>query len=97
VGELRKLSFSIAGKTLSDADVDVLEERISDLLDLLAPGEFSVDKLNRVLAAAVDIADVLDDGELTQLARPLTTLWLAGMLGLRARQLLDVVGGDRRG
>ncbi len=94
VGEFRKLSLSLIGRALSNTDVDALEMRINNLLNLLAPGEFSVDKLNRALAAAVDITDILDDGELTQLARPLTTLWLAGMLGLRARQLLNSVGAE---
>lgn len=94
VGEFRKLYASIAGRTLDDADVALLEARIDDLLGLLEGGELSADKLNRALAAAVDIVDVLDDGELTQVARPLTAFWLAGMLGLRARQLLDSVGAS---
>lgn len=94
VGELRKLYLALAGRSLSDADVALLEARSNDLLDLLDGGELSVDKLNRALAAAIDILDVLDDGELTQVARPLTAFWLAGMLGLRARQMLDSVGGS---
>lgn len=94
VGEFRKLYLSLAGRTLSDADAALLEARIDDLLGLLDGGELSADRLNRAVAAAVDIVDVLDDGELTRVARPLTTLWLAGMLGLRARQLLDGVGGS---
>lgn len=93
-GELRKLYSSLAGRTLNDVNVARLEARIDDLLALLDGGELSMDKLNRALAAAVDIVDVFDGDELAQVARPLTTFWLAGMLGLRARKLLDGAGGS---
>lgn len=94
VGEFRKLHRSLVGRTLSAGDTATLESRINDLIGLLDGGELSATKLNRALGATVDIVDVLDDGELTLIGRPLTALWLAGMLGLRARQLLDTVGAN---
>lgn len=92
--EFGKLYITLGGRTFSQADSALLEQRIGDLLEVVDSGEFNLDKLDRLLSAATDIVAVLDDGELTRVGRPLTAFWLASMLGLRSRQLLDAAFAD---
>ncbi len=89
--EFRKLTLIIVNKALNESEIVLLESRIDDLIRIVSASEFTVDQINLGLSAAIEIIDLIDENQITSVARPLTTFWFSAMLGLRSRQLLDGV------
>lgn len=93
-GALNDLLETLTGVELSDEEEAALRTELSGLASIVKKGRVDFADTGKIIGHMIEIADVIDDGALDAVKRPLTLFWCASSLGLQIKGQLDEIFAD---